>query len=208
MSKKHILSDFIEASIVSMNLNASEAELEKIRAECAEQLAINEKHRPKTDHIDLKTFRARPSNDYMASFSGTTTSGNGSVLSPQNVAGGANGNSAWFQASYVSGVSATAYVRGPLTGGGAATGSIYVATWLGSSGSALTGNYVLVWGSNSSASGPWTSLGQVQVTSTTPTAKYVGYTSSTWAYVMVGTATMGGSAMGSNLFIESVNFIS
>jgi hypothetical protein len=89
-------------------------------------------------------------------------------------------------------------------------GDVYLTTKLGPNYASGSGNRLIVWGSKTGANGTWTAIGNVAVTSTATNGaqQYVGYASTTYAYVSVGINTMmGGSVIFNDVMADCVYFI-
>lgn len=183
--KASILPDFIETSIAIMYQGASSAKIAEIRAEWAEQIAFNQKSATQTDStVSSQSLSIA----YMSTYLRSEDLWGGVTYNPSNVAGTADFNYARF---YTPSLNQAAQVVGQLSS--PMNGRVNILAKLGPTGAGHTGNYLVVWGSETGADWTWHSIGYAQVTQpySSPYAVYyyVGTTMTVYSYVTVSAVT-------------------
>lgn len=187
VNKAIVLPDFIEASIALMYPNANDAKIAEIRAEWAEQIAVNQKSAAQTNGKGLVSSQMLQI-AYMSTFIRTEDLWGGVTYNPTGLVGTGDFNYAQF---YTPSLNQAAQVVGQLSS--PMNGRVNILAKLGPTGAGHTGNYLVVWGSVTGADWTWHSIGYAQVTqpysAQYPVYYYVGTTLTTYGYVTVSAVT-------------------
>jgi len=201
IDKVIILPDYIEGSIAMMYPDASEELLAQVRAQCAEQMAINEKYKAQLD-----TTFGNGQTRATASLSAVNIEeiNGGHVYDAQNIIGTQN---LAYTRFLTTGLNQGASVYGSMTNP-SAKGTVSIAAKMGPTGAGQSGNYVIVWGSQTGAlHGTWDYIGKTQIPTSGPLILYVGYTTTSYPYIAVGTNTMmGGSVTYNDVMVDCITF--
>jgi hypothetical protein len=198
-SSKKALPDFIEASIAMMYPNASDSKLDEIRALWVKQIELKQERIEATNGavLNFEPLALLSTPSYLIYLTKIEPLYGGQVINPNGIVGGSiNRDLTRF---YTPGLGQGASVAGRLSSN-YASGDVYVVGKLGPTGAGHTGNYLIVWGSNTGADWSWEPIGYTHIVypynppywMPSSAYHYVGYTSNTYKYAAVGCNTMMG----------------
>ncbi|MCW3982660.1 MAG: hypothetical protein NWE96_01530 [Candidatus Bathyarchaeota archaeon] len=190
IKSEKVLPDFIEGSIALMYPNATDAKLAEIRGLWIKQIELREKMIADTNGAVLKfqpsALTVNPS--YLTYLTKIEPLYGGQVINPNGILGGSINYD--YTRFLTTGLNQGAGIAGRLSYD-YSFGQVYVYGKLGPTGPGHTGNYIIVWGSNSGLDWSWEPIGYTQLINSWA-YHYVGYTSTTYKYAAVGCNTMMG----------------
>jgi hypothetical protein len=198
-NNKKALPDFIEASIAMMYPNASDSKLDEIRALWMKQIELKQERMESNNAavLNLNPSVLLSTTSYLSYLTKIEPIGGGQVINPNGIVG--NTLNQDFTRFYTPGLNQGAGVAGRLSSD-YASGDVYICGKLGPTGAGKTGNYLIVWGSNTGADWSWEPIGYTHIVypynppwyMPSSAYHYVGYTSNTYKYAAVGCNTMMG----------------
>jgi hypothetical protein len=210
ISSNATLPDFLEKILESLHPNATSTELNQIRTQWANQIALRQKRIAETNGavLSFSPLNALTGMNFMAAVLRWWAYGTGFVAAPTQLVGAPDGYGTEF---VTRNIGDEAFDIGRMTSL-TSHEDVYLHTQLGPTWQYGPGNYVMVFASNdpNAPMGSWTFINYRQVTTTWPNWQwlYIGSTmqGQTFGYVTVACWSAGGLDMYNDIFVDSVVF--
>ena len=200
------LPDFLEKVLLSLNPNATSAELNLKRTEWANQLKMNEEYLKKAPQSPLSVNTIKSTTigaHYYMIWADKESWGGGIVYDEDNIVG--SGPDSYIARLYTPYVGGVANIFGEMSSPYAWG---YVYAYAAERGRRYDGkdNYLIVYASNnlSAPPGEWTFIGYKKITSMDPTWWVIGFNPNSFRYWCFGCNAMGGDCMYNYISIDCV----
>ncbi len=197
------LPDFIEGSIAAMVArfpDVTDSQIDALRAQWAEQIALKMKRIKETNGAVLNPDQTRTMTATLNVYKWEENYGGGSVESPYNVLQYPDNKFARF---YTPSANQCATVVASMTA--LVTGDVYVR---GYRSSVTTGQYAIVYGSTTGAKdnfAAWPPIGYTKISTTSSSDHFIGYAGTAYFFMAVGCNTyMGDPSTYNDFYLDGV----